>query len=141
MLAYGVLDDERLELTNQLRVSSERELRFEPLLEGGEAHFLEPFDRASRKGLVAEIRERRAAPQRQRLAEEIRRALRLPLRQGPTTFSRQALEPAEVELIRVETKAITGRRRFNLSQRQRLPELRHLTLHLRDGSDGRRARI
>jgi hypothetical protein len=44
-------------------VAAEREVGLDPLLERGEAEFLEPSDLGLRERLVGEVRERVAAPQ------------------------------------------------------------------------------
>ncbi len=64
----GVPGDERLELPDQLVVAPEGEVGVDPELERREAYLLEPRRRSLCKTLVGEIRERRAPPQRERVA-------------------------------------------------------------------------
>jgi hypothetical protein len=48
-------------------VPAELELRLEPLLERGQAQLVEPCDLLLQERLEGEIRERRSAPQRERV--------------------------------------------------------------------------
>ena len=66
-LAQRVLAHERLELADHLCVAAEREVCVDALLEGDQAQLLEPRDLLLGERLVVEVRQRRAAPQRQRL--------------------------------------------------------------------------
>ena len=68
-LAQGLRIDERLELRDELRVTAECEVGVDPLLERDGAELLEPRDLGLRERLVEEVRERRAAPERERLAQ------------------------------------------------------------------------
>ena len=65
MLADGLRGDECLELGDELRVTSEREIRLDPLLERDGAQLLEPRDLGLGERLVEEVRERRPAPERE----------------------------------------------------------------------------
>ena len=62
-LAERMRADERLELADYLRVSSDRKLRLGTLLDEREVELLEPRDLLPRERLVAELRQRLAAPQ------------------------------------------------------------------------------
>ena len=65
-----MLADERLELADEVpRGSPELELGVDPLLEHRQLQLLEPRDLALREGLVAELLERRAAPEVKRVTE------------------------------------------------------------------------
>ena len=64
--------DELLQLADELRVAAERELGVDPPLDRGEPDLLEPLDRGPRERLVREIGERRAAPEPERLAQQLR---------------------------------------------------------------------
>ena len=72
MFAERVLADESLELGNELRLTPEREIGVDALLEGGEPLLVEPDTRGARKRRV-ELGEGRAAPQRKRLAQQFGR--------------------------------------------------------------------
>ena len=67
-LAERVLGDQCLELSDQLVVAPEREVGVDPQLDRCQPDLLEPGDRRLGEALVGEVRERRAPPQRQRLA-------------------------------------------------------------------------
>ena len=85
-LAQRVLRDETLELADELRMAAEREIGLDPLLERREAKLLEADDRGLGELLVGEVRQRRAAPERERLAELCRGGLGPPasaIRPGP----------------------------------------------------------
>ena len=68
-LAQRLRCDERLELGDELGVAPEREVRLDPLLERDEPELLEPGDLGLGERLVEEVRERRPAPERERLAQ------------------------------------------------------------------------
>ena len=67
-LAKRVLDDQCLELSNQLVVAPERKVGVDPELYCREPDLVEPADGRLGEALVGKVRERRASPQRQRLA-------------------------------------------------------------------------
>ncbi len=67
-LAERVLGDERLELSDQLVVAPECEVGVDPELDCCQPDLLEPGDGRLGEALVGEVRERRAPPQRQRVA-------------------------------------------------------------------------
>jgi len=91
------------ELADERGVTAERELRVDPLLERGHAQLVEPCRRQPRELLVVEIRERRAAPEGQRLAQE-RRSLR------PVTVARIGKQSFEAMCVDTElvTPAVAG---------------------------------
>ena len=63
-----MLRDERLQLADERAVPAEREIGVDPVLERGEPELLEPVRLRPRERLVREVGERRAAPERERLA-------------------------------------------------------------------------
>jgi hypothetical protein len=73
MFAERVLADEYLELGNELRLTPEREIGVDALLEGGEPLLVEPDTRGARKRRVELGEGRAAAPQRKRLAQQFGR--------------------------------------------------------------------
>ena len=75
-LAQRMTGDERLELGDDLGVTREREVGLDPFLDGGQAELLQAGDLLLRERVEGEVRERRAAPETQRLAEERRRLVR-----------------------------------------------------------------
>src|SRR5262245_16780329 len=106
MLAERMLADEPLELGNELRLPSEREIRVDALLERGETLFLESDARGSRERHV-ELGEGRPAPQRKRLAQQLGR---LGGWHGPRR-RHQPLEALEVELAVSNPDQVAGRLR------------------------------
>ena len=75
-----MLGDQRLQLADQLGVAAERQVGLDPLLERRQPQILEPAALDPRERLLAELGQRRAAPQPERLAQQARRTLRLGLR-------------------------------------------------------------
>ena len=68
VLAERVLGDECLELCDHLVVAPEREVGVDAELHRDQPDLLEPGDGRLGEALVGEVRERRAPPQRQRVA-------------------------------------------------------------------------
>ena len=75
-LAQRVLFDESLELPDESEMARGVEVGLDPLLQRREPELFEPGDLRLRERLVRELRERRAAPERQRLAQELRAPVR-----------------------------------------------------------------
>ncbi len=127
-------DDERLELGNDLGVGADRELRLGSLLDQREVELLESRDLFPREALVAELRQRLAAPQSKRLVEQ-RGALH---RLGRARRVDQAPDPRDVELLGLEPHDIAGRPRLDHAAAEGLPQLRDEVLE-RSHRRGRRA--
>src|SRR5215217_158980 len=98
--------DKRFQLADQLRVAAQRELGLDALLDGGQVKLLKPGDLALRKRLVRELGERRAAPQRERLAQQLQRPLRGPLDERPAALPQQTLEALHVKLAGTDAHQI-----------------------------------
>jgi len=75
-LAQGVSGGQRLQLTDQIRVPAEREIGFDTVLEDPGPQLLQPRDLRVRERFIADVGQRRTAPQRQRLPEDRRRPAR-----------------------------------------------------------------
>ncbi len=75
-LALRLLRDQDLELADELGVTAEREVGLDPLLERRQPQILQPPGLDPRERLLAELRQRRPAPQAERLAQQARRARR-----------------------------------------------------------------
>ena len=103
-LTRRVLGDERRELADELGMTAERELGVDSVLERCEAQLLEPRACGLGEALVGEVRERRAAPERERLAQLRRRVRECGLSRVP----QQRLEPVEVDLILLDLEQIPG---------------------------------
>ena len=91
-LAQRILGDKRLELADDLRVSPQREIGLDALLDRREAQLLEPRDRRLGEVVVGEVPERRTAPQVERLAKQRRPTLRVPRGAGTRPVLHEPLE-------------------------------------------------
>ena len=103
MLPKGLLGDERLELGDELAVAAEGEVGVDATLECFEAQLLEAAG-PDRDRLAGEVGERRAPPQRERLAEQGRRLLRL----SGAGIVDPATEAVEVELAGLDAEDVAG---------------------------------
>ena len=122
--AKRVLRDEPLELGDELAMATVRQLVVDRLLQRGQPQLLQATDLRRRERLVCDVGERRATPQRERLA-------RCAIRHEPLESSRVDLvvgdaqlvaAPAREDLERVPVSAVV----------QRPPQLRDVLLdHLR----------
>jgi len=97
-LAQGVVSDQRLELGDEVVVTTERKIGFDPFLECRQAKLLKPGDLDVRERVECELRKRRAAPEGQRLAERGGGGVRVSGRKCASSLVEQGLEPMEVEL-------------------------------------------
>jgi hypothetical protein len=88
-----MLTSELLELTGELGVATDGEVRVDATLECHEPQFVETRAHGVRERLVDEIGERGTAPQRQRAAEPVRGDGR----RRPVGFAHQLLEAVQVE--------------------------------------------
>ena len=103
-------------------MTAELDVDVDPPLDGAGMELLEPRDLAPGKFLVGEIGKRRAAPERERLAEELGglvSARRVCLRA-------QRPEPRLVELAGIQPQDVAGRLRDHPVVGERLAELRHV---------------
>jgi hypothetical protein len=96
-----VVPHKRLELGHEQGVPADREVGFDSQVERRETNLVQPRDRALGERLVGEVGKRCATPQDKRLAQEVRRALRLPARQCVGRLFGESLEPVQVELLGV----------------------------------------
>ena len=99
-LVERVLAHERVELGGDRRGGSERQVGLDAVAEAGEAELLEPRDLRLGEARVADVRERRAAPELQRPAEGRRGRGRVAARERLAPASRRGLEAVGVELGR-----------------------------------------
>src|SRR5215213_8518057 len=88
--------DKRFQLADQLRVAAQRELGLDALLDGGQVKLLKP----------RELGERRAAPQPERLAQQLQRPLRGPPDERPAALPQQTLEALQVKLAGTDAHQI-----------------------------------
>jgi hypothetical protein len=118
-LPRRTLADECLELGHQLFVSTEGELGVDSIPEGRQPWLLQPSDLRLREGLEGELRERRPAPQAQRLAKEPRGADRIVLCECALTVGRQRLEVVRVDLLGFDLEQIS----VTAADHESIPEL------------------
>ena len=114
VLAERMLPHERLQLADQLRVPSVREVELDPLLEAREAELLQTGDLGLGEALVGEVRERISAPQLERLPR--------------LSAVAQELEAGEIELVRLEPQQVSARLRLEALPSEHLPQLRDVDL-------------
>ena len=129
--------DERLELGDELGVAAQREVGLDALLDDDGAQLLEPGDLRLRERLVDEVGERRAAPERERLAQRDLGGGRVArLERGPPLL-RERDEAVHVDALGLELEHVARRARRD-DGAERLAELRDVDL---DGVRGRLGRI
>ena len=136
-LAQRVVADERLQLGDRLAVSTDREVGLQAMLERDEAQRFQPADLVARERLVAEVRQRRAAPQRERAAQHLARLGRGPSGKQLPALVQQPLEPLQIERAVLDPHQVAERPRLDHPIAERLPQLRHVHLQRLDRSRGR----
>src|SRR5581483_10433189 len=94
-LAQRLGGDETLELADDVELAAELDVGFDPQLDRRRLQLLEPRDVRLRELLVGELGEGRAAPERERLVEQLGRSGR---RRGVCAGA-ERLEPRLVELV------------------------------------------
>ena len=67
-----MLGNQLLELAGELRVTAERELRLDPLLERSESDLLQSRNRNLGERFIGKIGKRRSTPKRKRLPQQLR---------------------------------------------------------------------
>ncbi len=70
-LAQGVLGGQRVELADHLGVATGLEIRVDRHLGGAQSQLLEAADLGGRERLLGQVRQRLAAPQRERVARPL----------------------------------------------------------------------
>jgi len=132
-LADGVVAHERLELSDHAGVRPERKVRVDALLERREPQLLEPAPLRLHERLVRQIRERVAAPEVERLLQQLG-----PLGGGAAGGLRdECLEPREVELVGSDPEHVAGRMRDEDVRPERLSQRRDEVLQRPEGLGGR----
>ena len=99
-----------------------------------EPDLLEPRDRGPRELLVREVRECRAAPQRQCFAEPLRRVGGEAASEQASPLVHQPLEPVEVECVGPDPDDVAGRPGRQHVVRQRLAQPRDVDPQRRGGA-------
>src|SRR5215217_5842069 len=123
-----MLADEPLELGHELGVAAEDEVGLDPLLERGQPQLLETRDLSLCEGLERDVRERGAVPQSERRSQRVGRTIRLARGQQLSTVHKQALEPAEVELLGLEREQVPAPVGLQAPVAERLTELRDVDM-------------
>ena len=114
-----MLGHQCLELPDQLVVTPEREISVEPELDRYQPDLLEPGDRRLGEALIGEIRQRWTSPEREGVAEPLRRVGRQAASEQAPSLVHEALEAVEIERIRLDPDDVAGR-----SGRQHVPRKR-----------------
>jgi hypothetical protein len=109
-------------------VTAQLEIGLHPLLESREAELFEPEAFSLRERDPSELGERRPSPQRKRLTQGVRGALRVTSGQSVPTLADEPLEALEVERIRLGAHPIAGGARLDALTAERLPQLRDVHL-------------
>jgi hypothetical protein len=122
-LAQRMQRDQLFELADELGMAALREVGFDALFERRESEFFEARDLGLGERLVRELRQRRPAPERERL-------LVPPLANEP-------FEAVHVDLVWVDAQDVAGRLRGEHPVREHLAQPRDVHLHARDGGLGR----
>ena len=107
-LPQRVLGHKRLHLADEIRVTAEREIGLDALLERHEPQLLEARDRRLGERLVREVGKRLPTPQRERRAQEPCRLLRVAGRACSARAIELALEARDVELVRLDSGDVPG---------------------------------
>src|SRR5205807_6395651 len=124
----GLGGDELLELWNEAGRRAGVELRLEPVLDRAEPEVLQPRGGRLAERLGAELAQRRAAPQVERLLQAFRR--RAKVARGELLPGRccKRLEAVDVELALDHPELVAGRPCHEPLRAERLPELRDVDL-------------
>jgi hypothetical protein len=101
-----MLADQRLQLPHHLGMGAERQLGLDQLLERRDAQVIEPSDLALREPLIGEVRQGRAAPQRQRPLKRRSGAFRAARGEFAPPLGDETLEAVRVEAFGIELQLI-----------------------------------
>ena len=107
-LAQRMLGDQRLELAHHA-AAAQRQVGLDAIAHRIEPALLQPRDLGLRKRRKRQVRQGRAAPQRQRLAEALAGRRGRALRKLRTTLADQALEAVQVQGVGLDPEDIAGR--------------------------------
>ena len=97
-----MLGDQALELADELAVATEGEIRVDAVLERGQVELVEPADLSLRPRFVGELGERRAAPELEGIAQDLRGGRR----RGSSRLGRETFEALEVETVRLDEELV-----------------------------------
>lgn len=110
-LLQRMLRNQCLELANQVGVAAEHEIRVDALAQRAKVKLVEPADLVAGERLVGEVDERRSSPQRERLTQQKRGALRIAGSLGAPSFLEPLPEAVDIELAIRYSKCVTPRLR------------------------------
>ncbi len=127
-LAVRVLSEQPLELRDDVRMTTEREIRGKPIFERVRPKLVEPGSLARRERLAAKVGERLPSPQRERLTEELcGKPGFVGLERAPSLL-REPLEAVQVEIAGVDQQRVAVPAEHQLATgavlREELPEPR-----------------
>jgi hypothetical protein len=128
-LPQRVFGHQSLELTDDVRVAPQSEIRFDATLECQQAQLLEATRDRIEERLVGEVGERRPTPQRQRRTKGGRRLIGVAAFERPAPVARELLEPLEIESAYLDTKDVPRALRLDRLLPEHLAETRHVALH------------
>ena len=120
---------QRVQLTDQCSVLTQRKISVDPILERRQALLLEPRDLALRERLIHEVRQRRPAPKREGAPKPVTRYSRISRSQRAATLSDQCIEPIEVNLAARGLEQIPATARDQQSIAERFAQMRHVALN------------
>ena len=106
--AQGMRCGQLLQLSDRLAVAPAGQVGVDPPFERREPQLVEPGRRRPKHVTVGDVGERLAAPQRERLAQQLRRFLGMAVFERACTVRREPLEPVQVERARIDTEQIPG---------------------------------
>ena len=127
-LTERVLPHERLELAGDLGVPPEGEVGVDALAEAAEAEVVEPGDLGLGEALVADVGERRAAPQAERVPQRLRGLVRLAGGELLPSTPEVVLEEVGVERARPQPDGVaaTLRHHHTVAHRGAQPRRHHV---------------
>ena len=108
-LSQRVLAHELLELWHETRALAACEVGVDPLLDSEQTALFELLDRTRGDRLVLQVRQCRAAPDRERVAQDLRRLARVSARAELARLLYERLEAVEIELARLDTQQVPRR--------------------------------
>ena len=126
-LAERLCADERLELRDELAMTTQGEVGVDALLEDDRPQLLESCDLGLSEGLVQEVRQRRAAPERERVAQRALGRGAVPSRERGPPFLCQPGEAVEVDALGLQLELVAGSARGD-DLPQSLSKLRDIDL-------------
>ena len=109
-LAVGVLGHQRVELSRDLVVATQREQCLDPFLDRGDAQLFEPGCFGASEIVGRELGEGRAAPERQRVVERVERGAGVAELGAALRLRDELLEVCRVIALGVDREDIPGQR-------------------------------